>query len=144
MDATATSPKAQSAEINIPGPMDMSPNLEKMQDLLQAKDDTSRFVGLAFLKAVLDNGQLGQDPEQLRTLWEAISPKFLDRLLRAQRNDKVDKADAQNMVDLAAAVLHTFTILLPETSRQNKRLVGRTGPLIKALVERLAIHMLAF
>lgn len=136
-------PELQTARMDTPGLMDMSPNLEKMQDLLQAKDDTSRFVCLALLKSVLDNGELAQDPEQLRTLWEALSPKFLDRLLRAQRNDKVDKTDARNMVDLAAAVLHTFTILLPEKSRQTKRLVGRTEPLLKALVERLAIQILS-
>jgi hypothetical protein len=118
------------------GLMDAAATFEKMQDLLKAKDDTSRFVGLALLKSVLENGQLAQDPERVRVLWESLSPKFLDRLLRAHRNEKVSKSDAQDMVDLAVAVLHTFSILLPESSRKEKRLVGRSSALIKALVER--------
>lgn len=117
-------------------PTDMPETLEKMKNLLKAKDDTSRFVGLALLKTVLDNGRLARDPQALLTLWEAISPKFLDRLLRAQRNEKVSKSDAKDMVDLAVAVLHTFTILLPGKAHKEKRLTGRTAPLVKALVER--------
>ena len=109
---------------------------ETMHNLLQAKDDTSRFVGLALLKSVLDNWQHTQNPERLQLLWEAVPPKFLDRLLRARRNEKINKEEAQNMVDLAAAVLHTFVILLPEASRQGKRIVGRMESLVKALLER--------
>jgi hypothetical protein len=112
----------------------------KMKELLEAKDDTSRFVGLALLKSVLDNGQIAQDPGSLRILWESLSPKFLDRLLRAQPSDKVTKSEAQNMVDLAAAVLHTFAVLLPEDCRKESKLVGRTPPLVKALVERSVSH----
>jgi hypothetical protein len=118
------------------GGLDPSSTMEKMKDLLQAKDDTSRFVGLALLKSVLDNGQLAQDPENLQMLWEALSPKFLDRLLRAPQSEKVNKAESKDMVDLAVAVLHTFTILLPEESRKQKQLTGRTGPLVKAVVRR--------
>jgi hypothetical protein len=121
---------------------DFSATFGRMQELLKAKDDTSRFVGLALLKSVLDNGQLVQDPGPLRTLWESLSPKFLDRLLRAQQSDKVTKSEAQNMVDLAAAVLHTFAVLLPEDCRKESRLIGRTGPLVKALVERLVFPYL--
>jgi Neurochondrin len=116
--------------------LDPSSTLEKMKDLLKAKDDTSRFVGLALLKSVLDNGQLAQDSENLRLLWEAMSPKFLDRLLRAQQSEKVNKAESKDMVGLAVAVLHTFTILLPEVSRKQNRLIGRTSPLVKAVVQR--------
>ncbi|CZR66813.1 uncharacterized protein PAC_16714 [Phialocephala subalpina] len=108
--------------------------LQKMQDLLRAKDDTSRFVGLALLKSVLENGHLAQDSKELRDLWEALSPKFLDRLLRARQNEKLSQTDSKDMVDLAVAVLHTFTILLPEDCRRDKRLTGRTAPLVKALV----------
>ncbi|KAA8563736.1 hypothetical protein EYC84_011755 [Monilinia fructicola] len=109
---------------------------EKMKDLLKAKDDTSRFVGLALLKSVLDNEQqLVKNTERLEKLWECISPKFLDRLLRAQLGGKVDKAQARDMVDLAVAVLHTFSILLPENIRREPKLTGRTGPMVKALVQ---------
>jgi len=115
---------------------DGSATFGKIQELLKSKDDTSRFVGLALLKSVLDNGQLVQDPESLRTLWESISPKFIDRLLRSRPSDKHTKPEAQDMVDLAVAVLHTFTVLLPEDCHKDARLVGRTPPLVKALVER--------
>ena len=110
---------------------------QRMITLLKAKDDTSRFVGLALLKSVLDNQiQLRDDETSIRALWEAISPKFLDRLLRAAANDKVTKEEAKDMVDLAVSVLHTFTILLPEDARADKRLTGRVGSLINALVHR--------
>jgi hypothetical protein len=118
-------------------PASTAATFESMRGLLQSKDDTSRFVGLALLKSVLDNGQLGQNPTQLKILWEAISPKFLDRLLRTERNEKVSQAEARNMIDLATAILHTFASLLPEESKKEKRLFARSGPLLKALIERL-------
>ncbi|KAL3419095.1 hypothetical protein PVAG01_09317 [Phlyctema vagabunda] len=116
------------------GLIDESATFQKMQDLLEAKDDTSRFVGLALLKSVLDNGKLSENPAQIKRLWDAMSSKFLDRLLRAQQSQKIKKEDAKDMVDLAVAVLHTFTILLPEEARQDNKLIGRTGPLTKALL----------
>lgn len=115
--------------------------LQKIQDLLRAKDDTSRFVGLALLKSVLDNGHIAQDSEQLLELWESISSKFLDRLLRARHNQKLSQAESKDMVDLAVAVLHTFTILLPEECRRDKRLTGRITPLLKALVQRFVPYL---
>ncbi|KAF8857174.1 DUF1941-domain-containing protein [Acephala macrosclerotiorum] len=119
------------AEESVSGP---AVTLQKMQDLLRAKDDTSRFVGLALLKSVLDNGHLTQESEALRDMWESLSPKFLDRLLRARQNEKISQTDSKDMVDLAVAVLHTLTILLPDDCRRDKRLTGRTAPLVKALV----------
>lgn len=116
--------------------------LQKMQDLLKAKDDTSRFVGLALLKSILDNGQLAQNSQALRDLWESISPKFLDKLLKARQNEKLDQANSKDMVDLAVAVLHTFSILLPEDCRNDKRLTGRTVPLIKALIRRFVFNLM--
>lgn len=125
------------------GLVDASETYVKMQVLLKAKDDTSRFVGLALLKSVLDNNsQLAHDTEKIRTLWEALSPKFFDRLLRAHGNEKVNKSEAQDMVDLAVSVLHIFSIILPEESQKEKRLTGRTPPLVKALVERYS-HFLS-
>lgn len=112
-------------------------SFEKIQSLLKAKDDTSRFVGLALLKAVLDEGRLAEDPIALRALWECISPKFLDRLLRAGRNEKFSQEEAKDMVDLAVAVLHIFTILLPEEVRKDSRLTKRTAPLVNTLLKRL-------
>ncbi|PQE21609.1 Duf1941 family protein [Rutstroemia sp. NJR-2017a WRK4] len=118
------------------GLIDANATFQKMKDLLMAKDDTSRFVGLALLKSVLDNEQqFVKNSKLLQSLWESISPKFLDRLLRAQVNGKVEKSQAKDMVDLAVAVLHTFSILLPDSSRKDPRLIERTEPLIKALLQ---------
>jgi len=123
--------------------MDALETFEKMQTLLTAKNDTSRFVGLALLKTVLDNhGQLARDSERIRNLWEAISPKFFDRLLRAYGNEKVNKQEAKDMVDLAVSVLHTFSTILPEESRSEKRLFGRISPLVKALTGRFGFSFL--
>jgi hypothetical protein len=120
-----------------------SSTFEKIQELLKSKDDTSRFVGLALLKSILDNGQLVQNPEGLRKLWESISPKFIDRLLRARPSDKVKSPEAQNMVDLAVSVLHTFTNLLPKECQKDARVVERTSHLVKALVERLVLNIIS-
>lgn len=109
---------------------------DKLQDLLQTKNDTSRFVGLALLKSVLDNGQLVDDPARLHILWESLSPKFLDRLLRANENQKISKTESKDMVDLAVAILHTFTKLLPGSDLKEKRLIARIGPLVKSLGHR--------
>jgi len=86
-----SSSKGNDAEMDSNAGLDPSATFQKIQDLLKARDDTSRFVGLALLKTVLDNGQLLQDSERLRVLWESLSPKFLDRLLRAQQNEKVNE-----------------------------------------------------
>ncbi|RDL34319.1 Uncharacterized protein BP5553_07447 [Venustampulla echinocandica] len=128
-DVTTSNPPAESAAL-----ADPSAAFEKMQELLKTKNDTSRFVGLALLKSVLDNGQLVQDPEKLRVLWEAMSPKFLDRLLQAQENEKISKIEAKEMVDLAVAVIHTFSKLLPQDALKERRLTGRIDPLVKALI----------
>jgi hypothetical protein len=120
--------------------IDPAAALEHMRRLLSAKDDTSRFVGLALLKSILDNQPLlREDAAQVASLWEAISPKFLDRLLRADQNQRVTKGEARNMVDIAVAVLHTFTSLLPEEVRDTKRLLGRSPALVNALIDRYAV-----
>lgn len=110
---------------------------QQVRGLLKAKDDTSKFVGLALLKSLLDNqSQLREDPHKVNALWEAISPNFLDRLLRAGQNEKVPQQEAKDMVDIAVAVLHTFAILLPAEQRNEQRLVGRLKNLVIALINR--------
>ena len=51
-------------------------------------------------------------------------------------------AGSEDMVDLAVAVLHRFSIILPEDCRRDKRLTGRTAPLIKSLIQRFALYTL--
>ena len=121
------------------GSSDPGPSIEKVQDLLKAKDDTSRFVGLALLKTILDNQVVQPGRNETQTLFEAISPKFFDRLLAAQSGQKTDKEEAKNMVDLAVSVLHTFSMILPEEAHKEERLTGRIEALVKALVDRCVL-----
>ncbi len=128
------------ADISANATVDPAAALQHTRGLLSAKDDTSRFVGLALLKSILDNQPLLRaDVGQMAALWEAISPKFLDRLLRAGQNQKLTKEEARNMMDIAVAVLHTFTNLLPEEILDNKRLVGRAPALVNALIDRYVL-----
>jgi Neurochondrin len=111
--------------------------LGQVKGLLSAKDDTSRFVGLAILKSVLDSRpELRQDVAQVKALWEAISAKFLDKLLRARENQKITREEAKDMVDIAVAVIHTFAIMLPTEYLDNDKLIRRSTALTNAMVQR--------
>ncbi|RKF59259.1 Uncharacterized protein C16C4.02c [Erysiphe neolycopersici] len=116
-------------------PEDSPALLDKIKHLFQSKDDTSRFVGFALLKTVLENEQVVKDPDRLQVLWESIPSKFMDRLLRAQLNENVSKQDADSMNDIAISVLHVFINLLPETCMKEQRVVARVPSLIKALTK---------
>ncbi|KAK1769142.1 e9b59b6a-f39c-4d2a-9b94-75afe2ab05bc [Phialemonium atrogriseum] len=108
-------------------------SIEKIQTLLKSKDDTSRFVGLALLKSVLDNSQDVRDDEQsILSLWESISPKFLDRLMRTGSGQTAQ--NAKDMLDLAVSVLHIFANLLPDHAKGDPRFVGKIPPLVSCLV----------
>ncbi|KAI1771334.1 DUF1941-domain-containing protein [Hypoxylon cercidicola] len=119
---------------NKPGASQAS-SIEKIQQLLKAKDDTSRFVGLALLKSVLDNSpELQDEKEVIVSLWNSISPKFLDRLLRTGAQSGSDPKDSKDMLDLAVAVIHTFAVLLPEEAKQDTKLIGRIPRLANAVL----------
>jgi len=122
-----------------PGAPSQAASIQKIQELLQAKDDTSRFVGLALLKSVLDNSpELRQDAATLVRLWDSISPSFLRRLLRTGAGQQGTRKDGRDMLDLAVAVIHTFSSLLPEVKRREKGLTDKIPLLVAALVERSA------
>lgn len=90
-------------------------SLDKALILLRASDDTSRFVGLALLKSMLDNHtELRENPEIITKCWDAIPASFLDRLIRARPSGKRSEEEAQNMIGLAVAVMHAFLTLLPQ------------------------------
>ncbi|OHF02636.1 hypothetical protein CORC01_02032 [Colletotrichum orchidophilum] len=111
-------------------------SLDKIQSMLKAKDDTSRFVGLALLKSVLDNSEeLRNDADTVSGLWESISPKFLDRLLKTGSSTQSSQKDAKNMLDLSVSVIHTFALLLPDQARRDKRLNGRIPLLVSCLLQ---------
>ena len=120
---------------------DPSKGLDQTLALLKATDDTSRFVGLALLKSILDHQQdFQKDPEVITRCWATISARFLDRLLRASANEKRSKEESQSMVELAVAILHAFTVLLPHELRNDKKFVGRIEGLLCALAQRYICH----
>ncbi|ERS96379.1 hypothetical protein HMPREF1624_07289 [Sporothrix schenckii ATCC 58251] len=143
--------QAQKTQTPPPDPQEAA--IAKVEQLLGVKDDTSRFVALALLKALLDDqvreaGKDGQAGEicspRLLKLWDAIPVKFLDKLLRADLDAHSTPAvprpgkggaDAAHMRDLAVAVLHTFAVrILPDDRRGDRRLVGRIPLLVASLL----------
>lgn len=114
--------------------------IQRIQELLKTKNDTSRFVGLALLKSVLDNSpQLREDEEAVTTLWHSVSPKFLDRLLRSGAKQGSSPKDARDMIDIAVGVVHIFSVLLPDDSKKDPSLVGRIPALVSVILHRLVI-----
>lgn len=117
----------------------LAKDLEKALEVLAAKNDTSRFVGLALLKPLLEqelSQQSGTEEEGTRAVlehcWRAIPVRFLDRLLKAKPEGKRTKEEAGNMIGLAVAVIHAFMAVL-ETPEQDCRFVGRVPLLMSAL-----------
>lgn len=118
-------------------PDEQQRSLDKIQALLKSKDDTSRFVGLALLKSVLDNSQdIRNDERSIVSLWESISSKFLDRLMRTGSSGEGAGQNAKDMLDLAVSVLHTFVNLLPDHAKAGSKLVGKIPLLVSCLVRR--------
>lgn len=116
---------------------DPSKGLDQTLALLAAKDDTSRFVGLALLKSTLENKiEFQKDPEIIKKCWEAIPSRFLDRLLKAGVNNEKSKDEARYMLELAVAVLHAFIVLLPDYIKRSKKSVDRIPGLLDALARR--------
>lgn len=111
--------------------------ISKIQELLKTKDDTSRFVGLALLKSVLDNSsQIREDEAAITVLWKSVPPKFLDRLLRSGSRQRTSSGNARDMIDIAVAVLHTFSLLLPDEAKRDSSLVGRIPALVSVILHR--------
>ncbi|KAK4169345.1 Neurochondrin-domain-containing protein [Cladorrhinum sp. PSN259] len=118
-----------------PSPGEQAASIQKIQTLLSSKDDTSRFVGLALLKSVLDNTpEVRTNEDAITTLWGSISHKFLDRLIRTGSKQQSSKEDSNNMLDLAVSVLHTFAALLPESPRNESKMVNRIPQLVACLL----------
>ena len=127
----------EQAQVRAEQPKDTSQGLDQTLALLRAKDDTSRFVGLALLKSILDSKvDCSEDPEMIRRCWAAIPAKFLDRLLRAPRNEDRSKEESLSMIGLAVAVLHTFIVLFSRDLGDDEKSVGRIERLIDILAWR--------
>ncbi|KAL8677519.1 MAG: hypothetical protein Q9186_006061 [Xanthomendoza sp. 1 TL-2023] len=88
-------------------------NLDEALQLLRDKDDTSRFIGLARLKAILDNKKefLG-DSDVIAKCWAAVPTGFLDRLLRAGDQKSNQVVDRDWVISLAVCLLETKTRIL--------------------------------
>ena len=113
--------------------------LEAALGLLKKHDDTSRFVGLALLKPVLEQelGQLDDTDEResaeiIQRAWDAIPAKFLDRLLKARSKEGRSRGEAENMVGVAVAVLQAFMGLL-ESPHTDEKFIGRVPVLMSIL-----------
>ena len=108
--------------------------LDQSLGLLRTKDDTSRFVGLSLLRSVLDtNADLRTDPRTVTRCWEAISPRFLVRLLRSHASERCSEEEAKGLVELAIAVIHTFVNLLPTQVVDSESVAQFCGPLVQRL-----------
>ncbi|KAI1433383.1 DUF1941-domain-containing protein [Xylaria sp. CBS 124048] len=108
--------------------------IQKIHELLGAKDDTSRFVGLLLLKTTLDNHTSDLQYDQVTALWNSISPKFLDRLIRTgSRPDQGQRKQTGDMLDVAVAVIYTFAKLLNNCA-VDKRFYARIPNLTNAVL----------
>ncbi|PNY24703.1 Uncharacterized protein TCAP_05363 [Tolypocladium capitatum] len=127
-------PTTEAAQASNDGaPSDEAVSIARIQQLLRARVDTQRFVGLALLKSVLDNSpQLREDGQVVQSLWDSLPSKFLDRLLRT--GSKPSSRDARDMLDLVVSVLHTFAALLPEQSRGDAKFADRIPGLVGAVL----------
>lgn len=131
---------AQNPNTNQPPAVNpLAKDLEKALEFLRAKDDTSRFVGLALLKPVLEqelSQQSGTEVEatsaMIEQCWRAIPVKFLDRLLKARPDGKRKEEETSSMVGLAVAVLHAFLTIL-DAPEKDERFIGRVTLLMSAL-----------
>ncbi|KAM0334138.1 hypothetical protein ACHAQA_001158 [Verticillium albo-atrum] len=83
------------------------------------------------LRSFLDSSsELLEDDETILSLWDAISYKFLDRLLKS----KGGQESQQSTLDLGVLVIHKFTQLLPEAAKRDKKLFNRIPVLVDAVL----------
>lgn len=87
METNTKSAAASSPEPSAPSDPAETPIVQQCIAYLQTKDDTSRFVGLALLSSILKNVT---DRRTLGKLWDAVSPKFMDRLLKSGKTSLKD------------------------------------------------------
>ncbi|GAO47259.1 hypothetical protein G7K_1469-t1 [Saitoella complicata NRRL Y-17804] len=77
-------------------------DLQQCLTLLKASDDTSKFVALTIIPAILS-----RDPSLAPVCWAALSHSFIDRLLRTKsRTDEQNSAN--DLHELAVMILHSF------------------------------------
>ncbi|KAG6108113.1 hypothetical protein E4U13_006620 [Claviceps humidiphila] len=133
-DLPEKAPDDQPAKASNAQPMNQdAATIAKIKSLLQAKDDTQRFVGLALLKSVLDNTlELRADESTIKQLWASVSPRFLDRLIAT--GSQPSGNNVREMLDLAVSVIYTFAALVPEAMRAEEEFTDRIPGLVKAVL----------
>jgi hypothetical protein len=116
--------------------------LQQVFNLLKARDDTSRFVGLSLLRSSLDaNEELRNDESVISRCWSAVPNKFLVRLMKGGGGTD----ETRNMNNLAVAVLHTFANLLSTEKVAEKKMLDLCEPLVQVTSNLdAAPQMLAF
>ncbi|KAI1104215.1 DUF1941-domain-containing protein [Jackrogersella minutella] len=113
------------------------PAILKIKQLLKAKDDTAKFLGLTLLKSVLDNvPDVEDDKETIVSLWNSVSPTFLDRLLRPnpRSTSEQKKYKDKDMFDIGVAVIRAFAVLLPDDAKRDTKLISRIPKLAEAVL----------
>ncbi|KAG5920315.1 hypothetical protein E4U61_007968 [Claviceps capensis] len=127
-------PDGQPAKASDDHPMNQdAATIAKIKSLLQAKDDTQRFVGLALLKSVLDNTpELRADESTIKQLWASVSSRFLDRLIAT--GSQPSGNNVREMLGLAVSVIYTFAALVPEAMRAEEEFTDRIPGLVKAVL----------
>jgi len=124
--------------------------LEAALTLLGKNDDTSRFVGLALLKPVLEQElshentmDEGERFSLIQRCWGAIPAKFLDRLLKARANDKRTKEEAHGMSGLAVAVMYAFMTLL-QSPNTDKNFVSQVRQIPRSKLGSMPLYFAKF
>lgn len=111
-------------------PKDPLKALEQTLSLIKAKDDTSRFAGLFLLRSLLDsNEKLRDDPEVVSKCWDAISSKFLIRLLKTEAKGKRSEEEAKSLVELAISIIRVFVNLLPPEELESEKIGDLCEPI---------------
>ncbi|KAG6025145.1 hypothetical protein E4U19_003358 [Claviceps sp. Clav32 group G5] len=133
-DLSEKAPDGQNVKASDAHPMSQdAATIARIKSLLQAKDDTQRFVGLALLKSVLDNTpELRADESTIKQLWASVSPRFLDRLIAT--GSQPSGNNVREMLGLAVSVIYTFTALVPEAMRAEEEFTDRIPGLVKAVL----------
>jgi hypothetical protein len=109
--------------------------IQKIESLLREKNDTSRFVGLALLKPILEKPEVQQNEETVIRLWDFLPATFLKRILRqgvaADRQD----AESASFASIAISLVHAFIVILPESKQTDVKFVALIPLLVESLVK---------
>ena len=112
-------------------------SLDSVLALFKAGDDTSNFVAISLLRSLLDERkELREDKQVITKCWNSIPSKFLGRLLGAGPTEKRTKDEAQSMVSLAVAIIHTFVNLLPREVIEGPKFNSHADQLVAVVPSR--------